>query len=69
MTEQDSHIARCFNAGCDARLAGRPMSENPYVGDSASMSAWRQGWRNVAMSWGSGVVRRWPFRQLPVLGH
>ncbi len=44
-----------WNAGCDARLAGRPVSANPYsrvLGTHVLSQAWREGWRHVEQFWG-----------------
>ncbi len=62
-------IAIAFAAGCDARLAGRPLTDNPHLGyfdeDSIILSRrWQSGWINVAESWGKGVRGRWLFRKL-----
>lgn len=62
-------IAAAFNAGSDARLAGAPLTDNPYlgIGDAAKLSrAWANGWHDVATYWGR--ISRRPVRKLqPVL--
>jgi ribosome modulation factor len=51
-----------FNRGCDARLAGRPISSDPYESPELS-EYWRLGWMNVAMA--CGREARWPITPLP----
>jgi hypothetical protein len=46
-----------FNAGCDARLAGLPLTANPYHGDKGG-GAWSNGWLHVQKRWGEAVTRR-----------
>ena len=42
-----------FNKGCDARLAGVPYKDCPYVGASEGNArlAWQRGWRDMSRSW------------------
>ena len=56
-------MARAFNRGCDARLAGEPLSANPYEKLGHEHDSWAYGWRDVHHSWGR--MSRRPFRKLP----
>ena len=53
-----------FNQGSDARIAGRPLTCNPYHGECPERSAWMRGWRDVEHYWGTRVTRR-TVRPLP----
>lgn len=44
--------SRAFNEGCDARLAGHPLSANPYDFLTAEAKTWRDGWNHVDKYWG-----------------
>jgi hypothetical protein len=44
--------AVAFNAGSDARLAGLPLTLNPYYWQSHMAAAWREGWHDVNGNWG-----------------
>ena len=49
----DDSLARAFNAGSDARIAGRPMvAVHPYRGIEKLCSLWYMGWRHVDREWG-----------------
>ena len=49
--------ARAFNAGCDARLAGRPITDNDYPSSSvAGYRLWREGYLHVQNNWGREAV-------------
>jgi ribosome modulation factor len=56
-------LARAFNRGSDARLAGLPRSANPYPHDDPCRALWRQGWQDVATWW--AVEALWPHADLP----
>jgi ribosome modulation factor len=56
-------IARCFNEGSDARLAGRRPEDCPYENGS-ERSHWILGWKDVHLFWGSHVHSRWRYRPL-----
>jgi hypothetical protein len=46
---------RWFNAGCDARFAGEPISNCPYPSTKETSSAyacWRAGWKDMDEGWG-----------------
>lgn len=53
-----------FNDGCDYRLAGVPIKDNPYA-DSDHSAAWLSGWRHTNSNWGKDA--RWPIRPLPLV--
>lgn len=57
--------AEAFNAGCDARLAGKPLSANPYrrCDENDKNINWRMGWNHVDSWWGEDAT--WPYRCLP----
>lgn len=51
----------------DARIAGEPMSSNPYLGgDWTERMAFARGWRDADRYWGEEVARR-TFRPLPAV--
>lgn len=54
MDDLQSMNARCFGAGCDARLAGKPASANPHrpYHDGGLWKEWRRGWEDVDLWWG-----------------
>ena len=60
-------LALAFNAGSDARLAGRSINANPHdsVTDASVYAAWRRGYIHVNTSWGLGA--KWPVRPLPAI--
>jgi ribosome modulation factor len=72
MTNRRSDRAErfAFNAGCEARLAGRPLSS--YNGGHLK-THWYEGWRFVDEYYGMEATRlnrlagyeRWPIRPLP----
>jgi hypothetical protein len=46
--------AHAFNRGADSRLAALPLSSCPCPpGEDERRIAWRQGWRDVDLYWGS----------------
>lgn len=55
--------AAAFNAGCDARLAGKPQSSCPAKGDSWELRQWVTGYDHVDRFW--GIDAKWPVRRLP----
>lgn len=58
-------MAAIFNAGCDARLAGKDYDENPYAQglQEGPHIQWLRGWLHVDRYWGFDA--RWPVRRLP----
>lgn len=55
-----------FNLGCDARLAGKPMSACPYTASTCEYLQWRRGWADVDKSYGVWARKRgWQVRPLP----
>ena len=63
LRRQITMMELAFNEGSDARLLGRPLSENPYL-DMHAHKIWREGWFDVDQNWGSDVKGRWRFRPL-----
>ena len=53
-----------FNQGCDARLAGKRLTANPYLGEgqpAGLANCWVRGWQDVDRHWGQeakGEVKR-----------
>ncbi len=68
MNEVDhSQYAAAFNSGSDARLAGRPLSANPYGrgAEDNEHKGWAAGWASVDEGWASHPIRgRWTVRPL-----
>ncbi len=63
----DAMYARAFSAGSDARLAGRPLSANPYGRGSEDNEhkGWAAGWTDVDKAYGQHPIRgRWAVRPL-----
>ncbi len=56
-------IARAFNEGCDARLAGVSRASNPYKGQPGMEFRWDSGWTHVDTNWGKDA--KWPIASLP----
>lgn len=54
-----------FNEGCNARLAGIGIKDNPYRGDRQLRDAWAAGWRDTQYNWGKWA--KWPVKPLPPL--
>ena len=52
-------LASAFNAGSDARIAGRPRSSNPCLGRNSNgcKTYWYLGWDDVDRHWGLGSRR------------
>ncbi len=66
-TGVDSTFAPAFNRGCDARLAGQPLSANPFNTNGTSEERnfaqyWRKGWHDVDDHWGE--LSNSPFEML-----
>jgi ribosome modulation factor len=64
--EYDRLVAEAFNAGSDARIAGRPLDANPYEQRGAAVhafSSWRHGWVHADDEWASDA--RWETSPLP----
>ena len=56
---------RAFNAGCDARLIGRPLHSCVYP-DRSLRIYWMMGWRDVDRFWGVWAARfKRAYPQLP----
>lgn len=51
-----------FGCGCDARIAGRPRSGNPFT-EEQLQRAWDRGWIDVDRHWGREA--KWPILDLP----
>lgn len=46
-------LAHAFNLGCDARLAGLPLTANDYSSSQQdAYQSWERGWRDVDQYWG-----------------
>ena len=60
----DSILARSFNLGSDARLAGVKRSDNPC--HDAEKEYWDHGWHHVDIFW--AVDTKWPTPFLPKVG-
>lgn len=66
--EMTGQLARAFNLGCDARLAGLPETANPYTSDGRrEWYSWRAGWHDCAIWWGCYVAGRWAIMSLPLV--
>lgn len=64
MVPDNPAIARAFNLGSDARLAGVPLSDNDYSSDQKDeYQSWRRGWNDVHYFWGHDSKRL--YRPLP----
>lgn len=63
MNNLDEERTIAFNQGCDARLAGLPLSMNPYRG--SARTNWRLGWLDVDRHWAEWVEGRWRVYLLP----
>ena len=53
--------AYLFGLGCDARLAGIPLEDNPYILEDGRV--WKEGWLYVEKHWGDMAKR--PVKKLP----
>lgn len=51
MEQRQKEIAKAFNVGSDARIAGQPLTSNPYL-DEGLAREWRHGWKDVDEHWG-----------------
>jgi hypothetical protein len=48
-----------FGLGCDARLAGFSIHDNPYPpAEHHAWRQWRRGWEDVQDHWGKDCRRR-----------
>lgn len=65
--QADQLATRTFNEGCDARIAGTAITNNPYSSGTSAHQAWRRGWRDVHRTWGLDRRGRYPVRDLPFL--
>lgn len=63
MTVMHEPQTKAFNMGCDARLAGLPITANPHNVKILS-TYWRMGWEDVDVFWGKKVRGRWPYMAL-----
>ena len=62
----DGEVCVAFNRGCDARLAGEPLTSNPYrSGQKIERQAWINGWYDVHWLYGEKARDRWPIKPLP----
>lgn len=63
-----TRLARAFGLGCDARLAGLPLSACPFPcrGGAEMGYWWRRGWRDVHYYWSADAL--WPHLDLPPVG-
>src|SRR3990167_7336107 len=53
-----------FNAGCQARLLGRPFTGNPYLSAFVEeRESWKDGWNHTNDTWGIGA--NWLVQPLP----
>lgn len=59
----DGALARAFNAGSDARIAGLPVRACPFIGAGHEATYWRAGYDDVSDHWGHWA--RWPVKRLP----
>ena len=55
--------AKAFNIGSDARIAGLPLSYNPYIVNTVLYKEWIRGWRDVHRYW--GIFALVPVKLLP----
>lgn len=62
--------SRAFSLGSDARIAGQPMTANPYpVAEKAIRKAWQEGWWDVHHFWNAWAQwQKYPTRELPASG-
>lgn len=53
-TISSERSAQIFGEGCDSRLCGLPLWENPYREgiNCREYTAWRRGWKDVNRHWG-----------------
>lgn len=67
MSDETEIMARAFNRGCDARIAGMSLSANPYnlVERPECWLQWRLGYKDVDRYWGRNAL--WHVRPLPRL--
>lgn len=55
---------RAFGLGGDARLAGLPVTANPFGSAEGRLrAAWAEGYCDVHYHWGEEAL--WPHRRLP----
>lgn len=62
----DVESRRAFNAGCQARLRGEPLTSNPHPhcgGNDDLSTQWMRGWKEVDQFY--GIEARRPFAALP----
>lgn len=62
LTKRSLDNQAAFNDGCDYRLAGVPIKDNPYA-DTDRSAAWLSGWRHMNSNWGKDA--KWPIKPLP----
>jgi hypothetical protein len=65
MAHAEAELNAAFNRGSDARLAGIPLVENPYLGVAGGMGLecfrlWRHGWLHCSRCFGIDVTPRPP---------
>lgn len=63
----ESEFAMAFGEGSDSRIAGRPLTANPYgsLREQNGYHGWRLGWLSAEKEW--AVQARWPHRLLPLV--
>ena len=59
-------LARAFNAGSDARLAGLPPTACPPA-ETHWRNWWHRGWDDVDRKWGTWA--KTPVKRLPPVGY
>lgn len=65
MGRPSEFLAKAFNWGSDARLAGQHFDCNPYVPRSPEWKYWLHGWKDVNLFWGRNSLQ--PVAPLPEL--
>ena len=63
----DEDLAKAFNQGSDARIAGVPLKENRYEPATLTRDYWKKGWCHANEHWGTGCKRNRPARELPAV--
>lgn len=60
-------VAEAFSAGCEARMQGIPISDNPNPGGTNEHAYWRKGWREIDLNFGRDAPLHWQVRLLPAI--
>lgn len=58
-------LEMAFSAGCEARMRGIPISENPHYGGSNLSHYWRLGWKEIDQNFGRDRPPHWPAESQP----